>query len=97
MSLPTKTDGAAPGLLIVDDDLRNTFALASALEQYQMRVVPAENGKDGIEVLKGHPGIDVVLMDHAAVAQALAFAMPHPKLGEEVADDVDGCGHGAGG
>jgi CheY-like chemotaxis protein len=50
-------------VLIVDDDLRNTFALASALEQYQMQVVPAENGKDGIEVLKGHPGIDVVLMD----------------------------------
>jgi CheY-like chemotaxis protein/signal transduction histidine kinase/HAMP domain-containing protein len=50
-------------VLIVDDDLRNTFALASALEQYQMQVVPAENGKDGIEVLNGRPGIDVVLMD----------------------------------
>ncbi|OLE96581.1 MAG: hypothetical protein AUG75_18800 [Cyanobacteria bacterium 13_1_20CM_4_61_6] len=50
-------------VLIVDDDLRNTFALASALEQYQMRVVPAENGKDAIEVLKSQPGIDMVLMD----------------------------------
>jgi CheY-like chemotaxis protein/signal transduction histidine kinase/HAMP domain-containing protein len=50
-------------VLIVDDDLRNTFALTSALEQYEMRVVPAENGKDGIESLKSHPGIDVVLMD----------------------------------
>jgi CheY-like chemotaxis protein len=50
-------------VLIVDDDLRNTFALASALEQYQMQVVPAENGKDGIEILKSRPGIDVVLMD----------------------------------
>jgi CheY-like chemotaxis protein len=50
-------------VLIVDDDLRNTFALASALEQYQMEVIPAENGKDGIDVLKGRPGIDVVLMD----------------------------------
>jgi CheY-like chemotaxis protein/HAMP domain-containing protein len=50
-------------VLIVDDDLRNTFALASALEQYQMQVVPAENGKDGIESLKSHPKIDVVLMD----------------------------------
>jgi hypothetical protein len=50
-------------VLIVDDDLRNTFALASALEQYQMKVVPAENGKDGIEILESRPGIDVVLMD----------------------------------
>jgi oxalate---CoA ligase len=29
--------------------------------------------------------VDVVLMDHPAVAQCLTFAMPHPKLGEEVA------------
>jgi CheY-like chemotaxis protein/signal transduction histidine kinase/HAMP domain-containing protein len=50
-------------VLIVDDDLRNTFALTSALEQYEMRVVQAENGRDGIETLKSHPGIDVVLMD----------------------------------
>jgi CheY-like chemotaxis protein len=50
-------------VLIVDDDLRNTFALTSALEQYQMQVVRAENGRDGIESLKSHPGIDVVLMD----------------------------------
>jgi hypothetical protein len=50
-------------VLIVDDDVRNTFALASVLEQYQMQVVPAENGKDGIEILTSRPGIDVVLMD----------------------------------
>ena len=50
-------------VLIVDDDLRNTFALTSALEQYEMQVLPAENGRDGIEILKSHPRIDVVLMD----------------------------------
>ena len=50
-------------MLIVDDEVRNTFALASALEQYQMQVIPADNGKDGIEILKSRPGIDVVLMD----------------------------------
>jgi CheY-like chemotaxis protein/HAMP domain-containing protein len=50
-------------VLIVDDDLRNTFALTSALEQYEMQVFPAENGRDGIEILKSHPGVDVVLMD----------------------------------
>jgi len=50
-------------VLVVDDDLRNTFALASALEQYQMHIIPAENGKDGLEILESHPGVDVVLMD----------------------------------
>jgi CheY-like chemotaxis protein len=50
-------------VLVVDDDVRNTFALASVLEQHQMQVVPAENGKDGVEILKSRPGIDVVLMD----------------------------------
>jgi CheY-like chemotaxis protein len=59
------TDPALAGrtVLIVDDEVRNTFALASALEQYQMQVIPAENGRDGIEILKNRPGIDVVLMD----------------------------------
>jgi CheY-like chemotaxis protein len=50
-------------VLIVDDDLRNTFALASALEGHQMVVVPAENGKDALELLKTRSGIDMVLMD----------------------------------
>jgi CheY-like chemotaxis protein len=50
-------------LLIVDDDLRNTFALATALEMYQMHVIPAENGKDGLDILNSRPGIDIVLMD----------------------------------
>jgi CheY-like chemotaxis protein/signal transduction histidine kinase/HAMP domain-containing protein len=50
-------------LLIVDDDLRNTFALATALELYQMHVIPAENGKDGLDILTSRPGIDIVLMD----------------------------------
>jgi CheY-like chemotaxis protein/HAMP domain-containing protein len=50
-------------VLIVDDDIRNAFALASALEQYQMQVIHADNGQDAIAVLKSRPGIDVVLMD----------------------------------
>jgi len=49
--------------LIVDDDVRNLFALAGALEQCGMSVFSAENGKESIEVLKNTPGIDVVLMD----------------------------------
>ncbi|AVH70402.1 response regulator [Nostoc sp. 'Lobaria pulmonaria (5183) cyanobiont'] len=50
-------------ILIVDDDLRNIFALTSFLESYQMQVLFAENGKDGIERLQTNPEINIVLMD----------------------------------
>ena len=50
-------------VLVVDDDIRNIFALTSVLERQQMEVVYAENGRDGIEMLKKTPGIDGVLMD----------------------------------
>ncbi|WP_218151982.1 HAMP domain-containing protein [Nitrosomonas communis] len=50
-------------VLIVDDDLRNIFALSSVLEQQHMKVLFAENGKDGIEVLENNPSIEIVLMD----------------------------------
>jgi HAMP domain-containing protein/CheY-like chemotaxis protein/signal transduction histidine kinase len=49
--------------LIVDDDIRNIFALTSVLEQHDMEVFYAENGQDGIKKLEETPGIDVVLMD----------------------------------
>jgi hypothetical protein len=50
-------------ILIVDDDVRNVFALTSVLEASGMDVVYAENGRDGIETLREHPEIDLVLMD----------------------------------
>ncbi len=50
-------------VLIVDDDLRNIFALSTLLERQQMQVLFAENGRDGIEVLEKDPGIEIVLMD----------------------------------
>jgi len=50
-------------VLVVDDDARNVFALASALEQHGVEVVYAENGEVGIESLKREPDIDAVLMD----------------------------------
>ncbi|QJE01670.1 response regulator [Massilia forsythiae] len=58
-------DGTLAGrkVLIVDDDLRNIFALSSLLERQQMQVAFAENGRDGIEVLEKDPGIEIVLMD----------------------------------
>jgi CheY-like chemotaxis protein/HAMP domain-containing protein len=58
-------DGGLAGrkVLIVDDDLRNIFALSSLLERQQMQVLFAENGRDGIEVLEKDPSIEIVLMD----------------------------------
>ncbi len=50
-------------VLVVDDDVRNIFALTSVLESYQMKVLFAENAADGIKVLQERPEIDVVLMD----------------------------------
>jgi HAMP domain-containing protein/CheY-like chemotaxis protein/GAF domain-containing protein len=54
---------AGKKILVVDDDIRNIFALTSILEQYQVEVLYAENGKDGIEMLSHTPGVDGVLMD----------------------------------
>ncbi len=54
---------AGRNVLLVDDDVRNLFALTGALEQCGMSVFHAENGKESIQVLKNTPGIDVVLMD----------------------------------
>jgi CheY-like chemotaxis protein len=50
-------------VLVVDDDVRNIFALTSVLEQHDFVVLDAENGRTGIELLRRTPGIDVVLMD----------------------------------
>jgi CheY-like chemotaxis protein len=50
-------------ILIVDDDVRNVFALTSVLEAHGMEVVYAENGKDGLDLLQRNPEIDLVLMD----------------------------------
>jgi CheY-like chemotaxis protein len=50
-------------VLIVDDDVRNVFALTSALELHGLRVLYADNGADGIALLRRHPEVDIVLMD----------------------------------
>ncbi|MDN5931482.1 MAG: ATP-binding protein, partial [Pseudonocardia sp.] len=50
-------------VLIIDDDVRNVFALTSALELHGLTVLYAENGHDGIAMLTDHPDVDVVLMD----------------------------------
>jgi HAMP domain-containing protein/signal transduction histidine kinase/CheY-like chemotaxis protein len=54
-------DGAT--VLIIDDDVRNVFALTSALELQGMTVLYSDNGSDGVRLLGEHPNVDIVLMD----------------------------------
>ncbi len=50
-------------VLIVDDDMRNVFALSSLLEERSMKIVVGRNGKEGIEKLEQNPDVNLVLMD----------------------------------
>lgn len=50
-------------ILLVDDDMRNVFALTKILEDRGMQVVEADNGMVALEKLKENPDIDLVLMD----------------------------------
>jgi CheY-like chemotaxis protein len=50
-------------VLVVDDDVRNVFALTSVLESNGMEVLFAENGREGLETLRANPDVDLVLMD----------------------------------
>jgi CheY-like chemotaxis protein len=61
LPLPDQLSGKK--VLVVDDDARNIFALASVLESCGVEVLYSENGLDGINTLKEHPEVDLVLMD----------------------------------
>jgi hypothetical protein len=50
-------------ILIVDDDIRNIFAMTSLLERYGMQILSAETGKAALEKLQSIPDVDVALMD----------------------------------
>lgn len=50
-------------ILIVDDDIRNVFALSSALEGYNMNIHFAENGLEALDMMEKHPDIQLILMD----------------------------------
>lgn len=54
---------AGKSILLVDDDIRNVFALSSFLEDYGMSVTFAENGREALEQLRKDSGYDLVLMD----------------------------------
>jgi CheY-like chemotaxis protein len=50
-------------VLVVDDDARNIFALTMVLENHDMEVVSATNGRQAIELIQTTPDLSVVLMD----------------------------------
>jgi signal transduction histidine kinase/HAMP domain-containing protein/CheY-like chemotaxis protein len=50
-------------VLVVDDDVRNVYALASALEQHGVDVVTAGNGREAIDALSTGDPVDLVLLD----------------------------------
>ncbi|MCF8368268.1 MAG: response regulator [Bacteroidales bacterium] len=50
-------------IMIVDDDMRNVFALSSVLEEANLKVIVGRNGKEGLDQLNQHPDINLVLMD----------------------------------
>jgi len=50
-------------VLVVDDDARNIFALTTMLENQEMNIISATNGRQAIELIKSEPDISAVLMD----------------------------------
>ncbi len=50
-------------VLVVDDDARNIFALSTVLENQEMEVLTATNGRQAIEIIENTPDLRVVLMD----------------------------------
>lgn len=50
-------------ILLVDDDVRNVYALSSVLEMHGMKILFAENGREALEMLAKNEDIDLVLMD----------------------------------
>jgi CheY-like chemotaxis protein len=56
-------DLAGRAVLVVDDDVRNIFALSSALERRGMTVLTATTGREALDKLESTPGIAIVLMD----------------------------------
>ncbi|MEJ0057714.1 MAG: HAMP domain-containing protein [Bacteroidota bacterium] len=50
-------------ILVVDDDVRNLFALTTVFERFNIKVITAESGKEAINILNENPKIEMVLMD----------------------------------
>ena len=53
----------ARNILVVDDDVRNLFAMTTVFERFSIKVITAESGKEAINILEENPKIEMVLMD----------------------------------
>ncbi|MEO6216489.1 MAG: response regulator, partial [Sphingomonas sp.] len=62
-SLPQVPELAGAKILIVDDDIRNIYSLTSVLESYDVEVLHAEGGRDGLLILEQTPDVDLALID----------------------------------
>jgi signal transduction histidine kinase/CheY-like chemotaxis protein/HAMP domain-containing protein len=60
---PSTAAIAGSKILVVDDDFRNIFALSALLERFELDVISAESGEQGIAVLEQNPDVDLVLVD----------------------------------
>lgn len=60
---PVREDLAGKRVLLVDDDMRNIYALTTVLETHGLDVRFAENGEEALELLRESPDVDIVLMD----------------------------------
>ncbi len=65
IQIPHRLEESLKGkkVLLVDDDMRNVFALSTVLEDQQMEIITASDGKEALEMLKENPDVDIVLMD----------------------------------
>jgi signal transduction histidine kinase/CheY-like chemotaxis protein/HAMP domain-containing protein len=54
---------AGKKVLVVDDDIRNVYAITSSLEEHGVTVLRASDGREGIAVLAAEPDVDLILMD----------------------------------
>ncbi|MFB2120633.1 response regulator [Parapedobacter sp. 2B3] len=50
-------------ILLVDDDMRNIFALSSVFAPYKLTIETANNGREALDALQNNPSVDLVLMD----------------------------------